>query len=149
MYQNNLQSEIPIEEISKHFNIILFDGVCNFCNSSVNFVIDKDRQKKFKFAALQSEVAKDLLTYLNMSYLGDYDSVILIKNNKVYKKSSAALEISLDLNGFWRWLIVFKIFPRFIRDLLYDLIAKNRYRWFGKTDTCRIPDPELKDRFLN
>lgn len=136
-------------DISKQYHIILFDGVCNFCNSSVNFVIDRDHKKKFKFAALQSDIGKDLLSNLGLNSLGNYDSVILIKNNKVYKKSAAALEICLNLQGFWKWLYVFKVLPWFIRDLFYDLIAKNRYRWFGKTEACRVPEPGLKERFLS
>jgi predicted DCC family thiol-disulfide oxidoreductase YuxK len=142
-------NNISIHDISKKYDVILFDGVCNFCNSSVNFVIDRDQRKKFKFAALQSDIGKKMLSNLDQGSFGNYDSVILIKNNRIYKKSGAALEICLDLQGFWKLLYVFKILPWFIRDLFYDLIAKNRYRWFGKTEACRLPDPELKDRFLS
>ncbi len=134
--------------LSKH-HIILFDGVCNFCNSTVNFVIDRDAKKKFKFAPLQSEIAKDLLSLHTVQSLDNYESVILIKNGKIYKKSSAAMEISLDIRGLWKIIYAFKIIPWFIRDIFYDIIARNRYRWFGREEACRIPEPGLKDRFLS
>lgn len=130
-------------------HIILFDGVCNMCNSSVNFVIDRDKSKIFKFAALQSFAGEKLISMYQMPQIKEYDSVILLKRGKVYKKSSAALEILRDLNGIWPLLYVLKLIPPFVRDMLYDLIAKNRYRLFGLKDTCRIPDPGIKERFLS
>ncbi|WP_258098109.1 thiol-disulfide oxidoreductase DCC family protein [Marinoscillum pacificum] len=127
--------------------VVLFDGVCNLCNSSVNFVIDRDRGF-FQFASLQSEAAKALLepTSINPERL---DSIVLVEDGKVYHKSTAALKIASKLSGLWPLLSVFRILPVGFRDFFYDLIARNRYRWFGKQDACRIPTPELKDRFLD
>jgi predicted DCC family thiol-disulfide oxidoreductase YuxK len=128
-------------------NIILFDGVCNFCNSSINFVIDRDTNNRFVFAPLQEPAGSKLLKQYHLP-ASNFDSVVLIKNGKVYKKSSAALEIARHLDGIWPLLYVFKIVPGFIRDTVYDVIAKNRYKWFGRTDACRLPTPELRAKFL-
>ena len=128
--------------------IVLFDGVCNFCNASVNFIIDRDTNNKFKFAALQSDTGKQLLLQHGVTDTKTLDSVVLIKNNRVYKKSAAALEIARELNGLWPSLYVFKLLPAFILDTLYDVLAQNRYRLFGKADACRIPTPFLKQKFL-
>lgn len=127
--------------------IVLFDGVCNLCNAAVNFIIDRDPQNRFRFAALQSDTGRELLNRYPLAS-GPVDSVVLIRSNRPYVKSDAALEIARHLGGAWPALAVFKIFPRFFRDWVYDLIAKNRYRLFGKQDACRIPTPELKARFL-
>lgn len=128
--------------------IILFDGVCNLCNSSVNFIIDRDKNDKFRFAALQSEEGREELNKIGMDdqYL---DSIVLIKNGRLYKKSTAALLIAKELSGLWPILIIFRIVPNFLRNFVYDLIAKNRYSWFGKQDECRLPSPDLKAKFLN
>jgi len=127
--------------------VILFDGVCNFCNASINFVIDHDPQKHFKFASLQSDFGYEVLKKYGRN-TSDFDSVILLKNNRLYIKSEAALEIAKDLSGFWKYLSVFSILPTFILDFFYDLIAKNRYKLFGKSEVCRMPSPDLKERFL-
>lgn len=134
-------------KIGEKQSIVLFDGVCHFCNNSVNFIIDRDPKKKFVFAPLQSELAKELLTRLGEDSTV-IDSIILIQNNKLYKRSRAALEIAKQLNGLWPLCYVFIIVPGFIRDIVYNFIAKNRYKWFGKLDTCRIPTPEMRERFL-
>ena len=126
---------------------ILFDGVCNFCNASINFVIDRDSQKIFKFAALQSDVGQQILRENNFPQ-SEFDSIFLTDGNKIYQKSDAALEIAKRLDGAWKIFYFFKIVPRFIRDFVYDLVAKNRYKIFGKSESCRIPTPELKERFL-
>ncbi|MBX9850816.1 MAG: thiol-disulfide oxidoreductase DCC family protein [Cytophagaceae bacterium] len=128
--------------------VILFDGVCNFCNSSVNFVIDRDKNKKFLFAALQSEAGKKLLKEYNIPFKEIPDSVVLIQDNKAYQKSSAALKIAWGLGGLWSMLYAFIIIPSFIRDFFYELIAKYRYKLFGKKESCRMPDPEIRTRFL-
>lgn len=128
--------------------IILFDGVCNFCNSTINFLIDRDKKGIFKFAALQSEPGKEILKKHNIITLTDFDSVILEKDGKLYQKSDAALEIARNMDGLWKLLYGFKILPKFIRDFVYDLVAKNRYRLMGKMDACRLPTPELRARFL-
>ncbi|MFD2519628.1 thiol-disulfide oxidoreductase DCC family protein [Emticicia soli] len=128
--------------------VILFDGVCNFCNSTINFLIDRDKKGIFKFAALQSDPGREILKKHNITTLTDFDSVILEKDGKLYQKSDAALEIARNMDGLWKLLYGFKILPRFIRDFVYDLVAKNRYRLMGKMDACRLPTPELRARFL-
>lgn len=127
--------------------VILFDGVCNLCNSSVLFIIQRDPKAKFRFASLQSDFGKaQMLRFgLNHTELG---SVLLIKEEILYQKSNAALEIARNLTGGWPLLYVFKIIPAFLRDWVYNGIAQNRYRWFGKKDACMIPTPELKSRFV-
>ncbi len=127
--------------------IILFDGVCNLCNNSVQFIINRDAKAKFKFASLQSQTGQELLKQFNQSG-SELISVMLIRNDRLYSKSNAALEIARQLSGAWPALYIFKIIPSFLRDWIYDWIASNRYRWFGKKDECMIPTPELKSRFL-
>jgi predicted DCC family thiol-disulfide oxidoreductase YuxK len=135
------------EKITANYEIILFDGVCNFCNSSINFVIDHDPKKHFKFAALQSEIGQDILTQFHKN-TKDFDSIILLKDNRLYQKSEAALEITRHLSGFWKHLSVFSILPTFFLNFFYDIIARNRYKIFGKADSCRMPTTELRERFL-
>ena len=127
--------------------IVVFDGVCNLCNGAVNFIIDRDPQSRFKFVALQSDTGRELLRRFPPAE-GPVDSIVLIKNGQSYIKSEAALHIAQNLSGLWPALTVFRIFPRFLRDFGYDWIARNRYRFFGREDACRIPTPELKARFL-
>jgi predicted DCC family thiol-disulfide oxidoreductase YuxK len=127
--------------------IVLFDGVCNFCNASINFVIDHDPKYLFKFAALQSDFAKEKLRKAGLK-TEDFDSVVLIEGDKVYTRSTAALRISKKLSGAWPLLYGFIIVPPFIRNAVYDLIARNRYRWFGKSENCRLPSPEERARFI-
>ena len=129
--------------------IILFDGVCNLCNTSVNFIIKKDKKNKFMFTSLQSDVAKKLLLQFN-SKINDnnLDSIVLIKQNKIYYKSTAALIIGKELKFPYNLSFLFIIIPKFIRDFIYDVIAKNRYKWFGKKDTCIIPSEDELNRFL-
>jgi predicted DCC family thiol-disulfide oxidoreductase YuxK len=127
--------------------IILFDGVCNLCNASVNFVLDRDASGYFRFGALQSDEARELLS--KWSYPSEYlDSIVLVENGQVYRESDAALRIARHLSGAWPLLYHLRWIPRFIRDGVYTWIARNRYRWFGRRDVCRIPTPELKSRFL-
>jgi predicted DCC family thiol-disulfide oxidoreductase YuxK len=128
-------------------DILLFDGVCNLCNSSVNFIIDHDPKGRFKFAALQSEFGQKKLEELGFDQ-EEFDSLVLLSGDKVYKKSSAALRIAKKLSGLYPLLYVFIIIPPFIRHGVYDVIAKNRYKWWGKRDSCRMPTPELKARFV-
>jgi predicted DCC family thiol-disulfide oxidoreductase YuxK len=129
------------------YAIVLFDGVCNFCNASVNFIIDRDPKNRIRFAPLQSEAGKKLLQKLNLS-TAELDSIVFIEGEKYYIKSAAVLRIAKMLQGFWPLLYGFIAIPPFLRDAVYDIIARNRYNWFGKTETCRIPTPELKKRFL-
>lgn len=126
--------------------IILFDGVCNLCSGSVQFVIKRDPAAYFKFASLQSEFGQRQLQKLNLDQ-NFFHSIILISGDKVYQRSDAALEIVKKLKGAWPLLYGFKILPRFLRDAVYNLISRNRYRFFGKKDACWIPTPGLKSRF--
>jgi predicted DCC family thiol-disulfide oxidoreductase YuxK len=127
-------------------DIILFDGVCNFCNASINFVIDHDTARRFRFASLQSDIGQQILTE-NRRSVSDFDTVLLVREGKLYEKSTAALEIARYLRG-WSWLYAFRFIPRFIRDVVYNLIAKNRYRIFGKSESCRIPTAEERSLFI-
>lgn len=131
---------------SQHNKIVLFDGVCNFCNSSVQFIIKHDTSNSLKFASLQSSIGQALLN--KYAIPKDVDSVIFIENNQAYTKSSAALKIANYFGGFWKLLQIFMVVPTFIRNFFYDIIAKNRYRWFGKKDSCMLPSPEIRNRFL-
>ncbi len=135
------------KEIPENYQLILFDGVCNFCNSSINFIIDHDHEKLFKFAPLQSEVGQAILRKFNKN-TKDFDSVILLNDNQLYEKSAAALEITKHLSGLWKYLSIFSILPTFFLNFFYDVIAKNRYKIFGKSESCRMPTPELRERFL-
>lgn len=132
--------------------VVLFDGVCNFCNASVNFIIDRNPKDDLKFAPLQSEAARSLLRDVGAAVPEahlDPDSILLVQNGKVYSCSGAALRIAAHLTFPW-FLGVFGLaVPWFLRDLVYRFIAKNRYKWFGKSDACRIPTPELRTRFLS
>lgn len=134
-------------KIKLNQSLVLFDGVCHFCNNSVNFIMDHDPKKKFLFAPLQSDLAK-----AELKKLGDesetIDTIKLIQNNKIYKRSRAALEIARQLNGLWPLCYAAIIIPGFIRDSAYNSIAKNRYKWFGRMEACRIPTPEMRERFL-
>ena len=127
--------------------VILFDGVCNFCNAVVKFVVRQDKKKIFRFAALQSPAGETLLKKYQLDWQRR-DSFVLIDNAKVYQRSSAALRLYGKLSWYWKWTQLFWIIPRFLRDGIYDLIARNRYKWFGKKEVCMIPTPELKERFL-
>lgn len=128
--------------------VILFDGVCNLCNSSVNFVIDRDAKRYFRYAALQSETGQAFLKKNGLN-AEDFDSLVLVEGDQFYRKSTAALRIARKLDGMWPLFYIFKIIPPFIRNIFYDLVAKNRYKMFGRSDQCRIPTPELKSLFLD
>ncbi|SRR5690606_6485831 len=130
--------------------IILFDGVCNLCNSSVQFVIKRDKKDIFRFAPLQSEIGKKMVEERGID-TSTVDSIILVEPNiAYYTKSSAAIEIANDLGGIWQILNVFTyILPVSVRDWIYDFIARNRYKWFGKKEECMIPTPEMKAKFIS
>lgn len=127
--------------------VILFDGVCNFCNYWVQFTLRRNRNQNLRFAPLQGEAAKQLLSQHGISST-PLQSVILLDNGKVYTQSSAALRICRHLRGGWKLAYGLIIIPRFIRDFVYNIIARNRYHWFGKKDTCMVPSPEVRERFL-
>ncbi len=133
--------------------IILFDGVCNLCNSTVNFLIKRDSRRILRFAALQSETARKILKESSFSsegvpISGNFNSIILVEKGHLYLKSTAALKIIQCLGGVYSWAGIFLFIPQFIRDFIYDFIAKNRYRWFGKRDACMVPRSDIKSRFL-
>tara|TARA_R110001592_G_scaffold266_3_gene1470 strand:+ start:1256 stop:1672 length:417 start_codon:yes stop_codon:yes gene_type:complete len=136
-------------DIPKNKKIILFDGICNLCNDSVLKVIKYDKKNHFVFVALQSKSGQDVINYLKID-VSKIDSIILYEPGVAYDiKSTAALKIMKDFGGFWVLTQVFEILPTPIRDYFYDYIAKNRYKWFGKKESCMIPTPELKAKFLN
>jgi len=136
--------------------VVLFDGVCNFCDASVNFVIDHDRDGYFRFAPLQSETGKTLAaehgivsaTVEHDSDAASIDSLILIENGRAYTHSTGALRIARRLSVPWSWLYAFIVVPKPIRDFFYRLFAKYRYRFFGRKDECMIPTPDVRARFL-
>ena len=129
--------------------VILFDGVCNFCNAAVNFIIDRDPNALFHFAALQSDAGKDLLRKHGLAVPeGDPDTIVLIDGDHAHQRSGAALRIARRLSSPWKVMYAFIVVPWFLRDLAYVIIAKNRYRLFGRSETCRVPTPEIRARFL-
>jgi predicted DCC family thiol-disulfide oxidoreductase YuxK len=128
--------------------IILFDGVCNLCNSSVQFVLKKDKQKKFLFASLQGKTGQEILRRFSLP-ANDFNSFVLAEGNKYYTRSTAVLRMLKLLGGGWKFFYGFIIVPGFIRDAIYNRIARNRYKWYGKKEECWIPTPELRERFLD
>ncbi|WP_291720844.1 thiol-disulfide oxidoreductase DCC family protein [Bernardetia sp.] len=141
------QEKLNFQEVAQNKTIILFDGVCNLCNGAINFVIDKDKNNNFHFASLQSEFGQALLAHFGRD-TADFDSMIVYENGKIRTKSTAALRIAAGLSGGWKFFSVFKIIPTVIRNAVYNLIARNRYKWFGQKNECRIPTPELKAKFV-
>jgi predicted DCC family thiol-disulfide oxidoreductase YuxK len=129
-------------------SIILFDGVCNLCNGAVQFVIKRDNKNRFLFASLQSQEGIEILKEYNLPS-HKMNSFFLVDNGKVYERSTAALKVLNKLKGLWPLFYTFIIVPKFVRDGVYNWIAKNRYQWFGRKDECMIPTPELKAKFLN
>lgn len=134
--------------LPKDKKIILFDGVCNLCDSFVQYVIKRDKKDVFRFVALQSDLGQEILKHIGID-TKNIDSIILYEPGIAYfYKSSAAIEIAKHLGGFLGLSVVFKIIPTFLRNPIYDYVAKNRYKWYGKKDACMIPTPELKAKFL-
>lgn len=127
---------------------ILFDGVCNLCNSSVQFVLKRDRAAYFKFAALQSGKGQELLQQVGYGAKRPDSIVLITPEGKAHTESDAAIRIAARLGAFWPVLQIFLVVPAFLRDAVYRYVARNRYRWFGKTDECMLPRPEWRDRFL-
>lgn len=126
---------------------ILFDGVCNLCNASVQFVIRHDAGAKFRFMALQSEAGREIMTRNGLS-ADQLDSFVLSENGRIYQRSTAALRVAKELGGAWPLLYAFIVVPPFIRNAVYDFIAARRYRWFGRQESCMVPTPELRARFI-
>lgn len=127
--------------------IVLFDGVCNFCNGSVNFIIQHDKACYFKFSPLQSEIGQELMAKHGIDKT-ETDSVILIEDEKAYTHSTAALRVARKLDGIWSCAYAFRVVPRSLRDFFYKAFAKHRYRLFGRQDKCMLPTPEIRARFL-
>jgi predicted DCC family thiol-disulfide oxidoreductase YuxK len=128
--------------------VILFDGVCNFCNSGVNFLIRQDKEKNIRFAALQSDAGKRILQEFEID-TATTDSFLLVDNNKVYTYSTAGLKVYNHLPWYWKWTQIFWIVPKFLRDGIYKWVAANRYKWFGRKEECMIPSASVRERFLD
>lgn len=149
IYYNLSKSVLNITD-EKNFSekkdaVVFFDGICVLCNGFVDFILKLDKKHKFKFAPLQGQSARDLLSSVKKIP----DSVVFYDGFRIYFKSTAALKILFLLGGIWKLTILLFIFPSFIRDRVYDFIAKNRYAWFGKKDICRIPSADEKKYFLD
>ncbi|SHH49864.1 thiol-disulfide oxidoreductase DCC family protein [Flavobacterium defluvii] len=137
-----------MQHLPNNKKIILFDGACNLCNGAVHFIIKHDKKDVFRFVALQSDLGKEICNYIGVDQT-KIDSIILFNSGVAYYyKSSAVIEIASDLGGIYSLLSIFKIFPEKLRNYVYDYIAKNRYKWYGKKESCMIPTPELKAKFL-
>lgn len=139
---------MEINELPKDKKIILFDGVCNLCNSSVQFIIKKDKKDVFRFVALQSELGQKITTHIGVNS-SNIDSFLLYEpGNAYYYKAEAALKITSALGGLYGLLSIFNYFPKQISNYIYDYVARNRYKWYGKKESCMIPTPEIKSKFL-
>ncbi|MEN8817506.1 MAG: thiol-disulfide oxidoreductase DCC family protein [Nonlabens sp.] len=130
----------------KH-EIVLFDGVCNLCNGAILFIIKRDKKDRFRFAAIESEIGQKLLDKHGIDP-NKIDSIVLVSGDTAFAKAEAALRISKHLSGLWPLLYSLIIVPKFLANVVYDFIARNRYKWFGKKESCMIPTPELKSKFL-
>jgi len=137
-----MDGDIPDDEA-----VILFDGVCNLCSGFVQFVVPRDAEGKYRFASLQSDVGQALLAEHDLAS-DDLDSVVLIEDGESYVKSSAIIEIASGLGGRYRLLSPFRYVPKSVRDRVYDFVADNRYRWFGKKDRCMMPTGDVESRFI-
>jgi predicted DCC family thiol-disulfide oxidoreductase YuxK len=127
--------------------IIFFDGVCNLCNRSVQFIIKKDKKKQFRFASLQGNAGQELLKKFKLP-ADNFNSFILAEGDQIYTRSTGVLRMLKKLGGGWQLFYGFIIVPKFIRNAVYNWIARNRYKWYGKRNECMVPTPDLKERFL-
>lgn len=128
-------------------SILLFDGVCNFCSGAVRFLVPRDPEGRLRFAALQSETGTEIQRRFGLD-LSDLDSVVLFEGDRCHTKSGAVLRVARKLSGAWPLLAVLLVIPRPLRDWAYDRFAERRYRWFGRSDACLVPTPQLRERFL-
>ena len=127
--------------------VLLFDGVCNFCNGAVRFVVPRDRAGRMRFAALQSETGREFQQRFGLDP-DDLDTVVLVEGDRFHAKSDAVLRVARHLSGAWPLLAALLVIPRPLRDWAYDRFAENRYRWFGRSEACLVPTPEVRERFL-
>jgi predicted DCC family thiol-disulfide oxidoreductase YuxK len=128
--------------------IVLFDGVCKFCNSSINFLIDRDASARLRFAALQSATGQSLLRKFGLRTTR-FDTLVLVEGEQCHVRSTAAIRIAAYLGSWWRLTACALFIPAFLRDFAYNVLARNRYRWFGTLDACRVPTPDIRQRFLD
>ncbi len=147
--KTHVKQGLPLlpHEWAQYGSIIVFDGVCNFCNAFVNFVLERDHQGLFKFGTLQSPPAQQILEQFQLS-TDDYETFLLIEHGKLFTKSTAALKILQHLGIPWSLFGIFRMIPRQLRDPCYDFIARHRYRWMGKSDSCRVPTQKELKRFV-
>ncbi len=143
----NNQLDPPVHEWTKYERLILFDGVCNWCNAWVNFTITHDPGGQFKFGTLQSEPAQRILHDLHMPTT-DYQTFLLLEEGHVYTKSTAALRVLRQLSRWWPLYYLCVLVSAPIRDVVYDFVARHRYQWMGRTATCRVPTQAQRDRFV-
>ena len=137
-----------MEKLPKDKKIILFDGVCNLCDATVQKVIKADKKDVFRFVALQSDLGKEIINYIGID-TEKTDSIILYEPGIAYHiKAEAAIEIAKTIGGVYSLLGIFSVFPNWLKDIGYDFVAKNRYKWYGKKESCMIPTPEIKAKFL-
>ena len=130
-----------------HDNLIVFDGVCNFCTSSVQFILRHDRGAVFRFVSIQSELGREICRTSGLDP-DDMQTFLVFTNGRVLLRSDAALEVAKQFGGLWRLLVLFKVVPRRLRDWVYSFVARHRYRWFGRRDSCMIPSEKVRQRFL-
>jgi predicted DCC family thiol-disulfide oxidoreductase YuxK len=137
-------------EVSPEHPVVLFDGVCNVCSWAVNFIIDRDPEGRFRFASLQSEAGRRILEGFGHTVSsGDPETIVVVDRERVFERSGALLRIARHMRGAWPLLTALHVIPRPLRDALYRWAAARRYKWFGKSDTCRVPTQELRARFLD
>ena len=128
-------------------NLVLFDGVCNLCNASVQFVIRHDPQVKFRFAAIQSDLGREIFKGHGLD-AADLQTFVLLVEGRMFVRSDAAIEVVSRFGGLWKLFAIFRLVPRAVRDSIYSWVAPNRYRWFGRKEACMVPTPEIQERFL-
>ncbi|MEW5675338.1 DCC1-like thiol-disulfide oxidoreductase family protein [Flavobacterium enshiense] len=137
-----------MEKLPKNKKIILFDGVCNLCDATVQKVIKVDTNDNFRFVPLQSELGKEIISYIGID-IQKTDSIILYEPGIAYHiKAEAAIEIAKTIGGIYALLGIFSVFPNWLKDIGYDFVARNRYKWYGKKESCMMPTPEIKAKFL-